>query len=69
LGRLGTGDLLRPVITLALTICFVWGFLEGKIHPDVMSTVTTTVLGFWFADQALTKQERRMNGKPNGAQP
>ena len=41
----------KTIVTFALTACFVYLSINGKIDPDVFMTVYTVIVGFYFGTQ------------------
>ncbi len=48
-------SLIRPAVTLALTLTFCAQVLLGHPIPEVFTTILSTVLGFWFASRSEGK--------------
>ena len=41
----------KTIVTFALTACFVYLSINGKIDPDVFMTIYTVIIGFYFGTQ------------------
>lgn len=41
-------QLVRPMVTLALTGAFIWGFILDKIDAQNFVPVVIMAIGFWF---------------------
>lgn len=42
----------KTIVTFALTAAFVYLAIIGKIEPQILMTVYSTVIGFYFGTQA-----------------
>lgn len=45
-------QLVRPLVTLALTAGFIWGFIQNRIDTQNFVPVVIMALGFWFGSRA-----------------
>ena len=47
--------LVRPVVTLALTLAVIALTFLGKVPSEIISSAMGTALGFYFADRSAAK--------------
>ncbi len=45
-------SLIRPAVTLALTVTFCALVIAGRPVPEVFTTVLSMVLGWWFSSRS-----------------
>jgi hypothetical protein len=45
----------RPLVTVAFTVTFLWLTVTGVVPIDGFLTMTTAVLSFWFAQRGNPK--------------
>lgn len=56
--------MIRPFVTIMLSMVFCYLALIGKINPDVFTSVVITVTTYWFADRkSRNLAEEKTNGK------
>lgn len=51
---------LKSIITIVITISFVYGFVKGKIGTEQFMSITTMIFTFYFASK--TKNEKNDEG-------
>jgi hypothetical protein len=45
-------QLVRPIVTIALTGAFIFGFIQGTIDTQNFVPVVIMAIGFWFGSRA-----------------
>ena len=46
----------KTIVTFALTAAFVYLAIIGKVEPQILMTVYSTVIGFYFGTQTNKKE-------------
>ena len=47
----------RPLVTICLTLGFVWGFVVSKqIGDDIFANTFAVVIGFWFGTRTMAQR-------------
>ena len=53
----------KSIVTILITICFVYGFVTGVINAEQFMTIFGIIIAFYFGTQSVKK-----NGGNNGDQ-
>lgn len=51
----------KSIVTILITIAFVYGFVMGTINAEQFITIFTTIIAFYFGTQS-TKKGRELSG-------
>jgi uncharacterized membrane protein YdjX (TVP38/TMEM64 family) len=49
--------LVRPLVTIMLSVGLLYGFVVGMITGDTFVTIVAAVLGFWFGKREEQKRD------------
>jgi hypothetical protein len=49
--------LVRPLVTIMLSVGLLYGFVVGMISGDTFVTIVAAVLGFWFGKREEQKRQ------------
>lgn len=59
--------LVRPLVTILLTLGFVYGFVVSKqIGDDIFANTFAVVIGFWFGTRTVSQRTTDASPSANG---
>lgn len=58
-------SVVRPLVTLMLTIVLCWGFIANKVSGETFINIVLMVVTFWFSQRQTVKD----SAPPNGGKP